>query len=106
MRENDIKSNAEELAKAHANLEESLESVFWFPDDKEIRLLELDRDMIDSDQIRPYYFPSDPENGIRYPSAVAVIRPEEKESLRPPAEWGAWTDALLIWKRNNSETDV
>ena len=95
----DIKKIAERLAEKHAEIEPTVEEIYWFPATDEIRFIEVDSATIESEKIEPFYFTPDPTGGVPFPTGVAVIRTEEKKTLKPPEEWGSWDDAELIWPR-------
>lgn len=97
--QNDMKKIAEQLAEKHAEIEPTVERIYWFPATDEIRLVELDSATMESEKIEAFYFTPDPTEGVPFRSAVAVIRTEEKNKLEPPEEWGSWDDAELIWPR-------
>ena len=94
-----IREYARRLAEANAEAEPSISDAYWFPAEDEIRLIEVDRDTPPSDCVMPFYFGEDPEGDIPVPSGIAMIRPEEKDTLSPPEGWGTWGDAVLIWSR-------
>lgn len=76
---------------------QDIEAAYLFPSDTEIRLVYLDataRPSPDPQRFMPFYFGTDAESGIPYRSAVALIRPEEKNTLQPPDGWGTWSDAM------------
>jgi hypothetical protein len=98
----DIKTVAGRLAEMNAQAEPNIEEIYLFPDQEEIRLIELDSSTISSRQITPFYFAPDPAGGIPYRFGIALIRPEEKDILSPPIQWGNWSDAVPIWKRKPS----
>jgi hypothetical protein len=93
-----IYETAKRLAKANAEAEPNIKEIYLFPNDKEIRLIEIDTTTVPSPQIEPFYIGSTPASGIAFPSAIALIRPEEKD-LDPPDDWGAWEDAELVWSQ-------
>lgn len=69
---------------------------FLFPSSNEIRLIHLDENSLETrmdDGIMPFYFGSSAADDIPFPSAIALIRPEEKERLSPPEGWGGWEQA-------------
>jgi hypothetical protein len=92
-----IEEVARRLARENAQSEESIREIYLFPHPAEIRLVEVDEITISSDAIRPFHFGSAPEYGIPFPSAIALIRPEEKLRLPPPEGWGTWEKAQKIW---------
>jgi hypothetical protein len=91
-----IKKLATELARENIETEPSIKEVYWVPAEDEIRLIEVDELTISSDFVTPFYFRSDPQDGIPVPCGVALIRPEEVGSLKMPEGWGAWTDAKKL----------
>ena len=98
-----IRLQAEQLAKANAEAEPSIQAVYWFPHDQEIRLIEVDRDTVPSDVISVFYFKASPKDQITCDSAVAIIRPEEVGKLEPPEGWGSWDEAEIIVSNSNSK---
>lgn len=94
-----IKEAAQRLAEANASSVNSLMKIYLFPHEQEIRLLEIDSATIESDEVTPFSFSSDNENGIPFPSSIAVILPHEFGKLPLPKEWGEWSSAELIWER-------
>ena len=96
----EIREHARKLAEANAEAEPSISDAYWFPAEDEIRLIEIDRETATSDCVMPFYFGEDPEGEIPVPSGIAIIRPEEKDTLSPPEGWGTWDDAERIWSRS------
>lgn len=97
----DIATVAQRLWKDGIAAEPNIEAVYLFPSDTEIRLVYLDRTAMPSPNdkaITPFYFGANAANGAAYPSAIALIRPEEKDTLRPPRGWGDWSQAQLVWE--------
>ena len=96
---------AKSLAEEHGRNQPSIASIYWFPSEEEIRFVELDDQVpplpTDEREIEAFYFTADPEGGIPFPSLVALIRPEEKDRLSPPRDWGGWDRAELIWERKH-----
>ncbi|MBW3623675.1 MAG: hypothetical protein KY468_09745 [Armatimonadetes bacterium] len=91
-----IQSAAHHLAREHADSEPGIQEIYLFPNEEEIRLIEIDSTTSPNEAITPFYFRSDPAKGLPYPTAIALIRPEEKV-LPPPAGWGQWSQAARIW---------
>lgn len=88
------------LARMHTVSAPEIKEIYLFPSPpgkEEIRLVELDPTTSPSKEMVPYYFNPDPANGIRYVSAIVLIRPEEKKRLKLPTGWGSWVDAEKIW---------
>lgn len=99
----DIRCAALEMADEGRESEPQVREVYLFPSATEIRLVYLDATASPSrdERVRPFYFAASPTSGLPYPSAVAVIRPEEKKTLSPPEGWGGWSDAERLWPVNN-----
>src|SRR5437763_16535757 len=98
----DIRAAAEQLARANMEDEPAIARVYLFPSDHEIRLVEVDETMPplrNGETITPFYFGASPDVGIRFRSAIALIRPEEAENAPLPPGWGDWGDADLISER-------
>lgn len=72
---------------------------YWFPAENEVRLVYVDASAPPSQTVMPFYFGTSKEQGIPYPSAAAVIRPEEEPGqpgeITPPLHWGTWADARI-----------
>lgn len=97
----DIDTVATDLWKDNVGPESGITAVYRFPSDEEIRLIYLDSDALSRKgdiAISPFYFGANTAAGIPYRSAIALIRPEEKDQLQPPAGWGNWADAELVWE--------
>ena len=80
--------------------EHTVVSAYWFPSESEIRIVYVDytaRPSPDPQRIVPFYFGADDEGDIPLPSALAIIRPEEKDTLQPPEGWGTWDNAQEIF---------
>lgn len=93
----DIVSIAKRLADAHRDAEPSIEKIYLFPSDEEIRLVEVDSVTVPSDRVTPFYFAPDAAGGIPFRSAIALIRPDEDARIPLPEGWGSWSSARLIW---------
>jgi len=92
----EVVAQAKKIADTSRKAEPTIEEIYVFPSDHEIRLIEVDPVTAVSDLIAPFYFDPDPDEGITFPCAIAVIRPEEKDRLSPPEDWGRWDDARKI----------
>jgi hypothetical protein len=102
--EDDIENVAHRLAVYNQDADSGIVSSYLFPSATEIRLIHLDENSPatqDGEPIAPFYFGPDRAGGIIYPSAIALIRPEEKERLSLPEGWGAWDDAKPILREAN-----
>jgi hypothetical protein len=89
----DIREQAKKLALEIKQTHSSVERVFWFPDDSELRIVEIDTNTIESptNEIEPFYF--DSSVSLPVPAGIAIIRPEEYGKLLLPEDWGDWKDA-------------
>jgi len=90
-----IEDEAKSLALSNAEADSDIIEIWWFPDKDEIRLVEVDPKLPSSDEIMPYCFPPDVKEGIHFPSAIALITPEEKK-LPPPEDWVSWDKAVKL----------
>ena len=92
-----IEAAARALAAANVEAAPETEAVYFFPNDREVRLIETDPTTLSDTEIVPYYFGASLPDGIAYRSAVALIRPEEAFRLPLPPGWGTWNDAVKLW---------
>ena len=90
-----INEQALSLARANKQAEPGIVKIFWFPDEQEIRLVELEKNMpaTMSGNLEPFYFAPSPADGLFAPTAIALIRPEEYQRLLLPAGWVDWLQA-------------
>ena len=95
-----IRRQAERQA-AHSYEMEETAGVYWFPDDREMRVLVTATDMDPSPDGRTgaSRFGSDPEEPDDVAEVISVIRPEEFGNLELPPQWGTWQDAILMPER-------
>lgn len=96
----EIEAAARRLAEANAKSEASISKIYWFPDQKQIRLVEVDLESIKSSDstIRPFYF--NPVEEVPYPSGIALIHPDEEGRKELPREWKVtWSDGKLLFER-------
>lgn len=93
-----IKTQASELARANKQAEPAIEKVYWFPNDKEIRLVELEQTTVPalSGRVEPFFFGPSPQDGLTVPSGIAIIQTQEFKKLELPQEWGTWNDAVEL----------
>ena len=99
MAEGDIQETAQVLANTAREADPDLLRILLFPAADEVRLLYVDataRPTLKDETIAPFYFGPDRRSGLQYPSAVALIRPEEEGKLPLPSGWGTWEDAVAI----------
>jgi hypothetical protein len=90
-----IKKQAIELARENKKAEPEISKAYWFPDDKEVRLIELEDNVVTSASgyVEPFYFDSSPSDSIPVPSGIAIIRTDEYKKIKLPENWGNWEDA-------------
>jgi len=92
------------LARYNQDADPGITASYLFPSETEIRLIHLDVNSPATeggDPIAPFYFGPDRAGGVTYPSAIALIRPEEKEHLPLPEGWGTWDEATMISRKAN-----
>ena len=100
-----VEQQARYLAADNYKAEPDIQKVYWFPDDEEVRLVELTPQIpvADNGALQPFYFNPSPEDGLPSPSAMALIQPQEFGRLSLPKRWGTWDDAVLIEQIEESE---
>ena len=93
-----IQHQAQSLAADNRRAEPDISRIFWFPDEQEVRLLELTEQVPRSDEgeVLPFYFRPAPRHQLPAPSAIAMIRQDEFGKLRLPPGWGDWGDAIEL----------
>ena len=105
----EMKAAAYQLVKESVEAEPEIIKTYWFPSpkDRRIRLIHVDTIAGPTDHIRPFYFSEDTQSGLHFPSGVALILPENDQNgenpLDPPAEWGTWHDAIVIYDAANAK---
>ncbi len=94
----EIKQQAILLARENKRAEPGIQSIYWIPSTREVRLIEIEPDtvMCLGDSIEPFYFEPAPTDGLTTPSGIALIRPDEFGRLNLPENWGSWEDAELL----------
>ncbi len=92
-----IKEQAELLAKENVEAEPTIKHVYWFPDENEVRLVEVAEDIPTSEEdedIAPFYFAASVSDGLPAPSAIALIHIDEyRRKMKLPEGWGTWDSA-------------
>ena len=93
-----IRQQALLLATENKRAEPGITKVYWFPDEKEVRLLELEEGIppSPSDVVEPFRFAPSIRDQLPAPSGVALIRPDEFRKLNLPEDWGGWDSALEL----------
>jgi hypothetical protein len=93
-----IERQARLLAVDNRRAEPDISKVFWFPDEQEVRLVELTDQVPHSldGQVHPFFFRPSPQDQLPAPSVIAMIRVKEFGKLNLPAGWGSWDDAVEL----------
>jgi hypothetical protein len=93
-----VERQARYLAADNYGVSPDIQRVYWFPDDDEVRLVEVTPQIPVSaeGEVRPFYFAPSPQDNLPSRSAMAMIQPEEFGKLRLPDGWGDWNSAVLI----------
>lgn len=91
-----IEKQARRLAEEGRQADPTITGVYWFPDDHEVRLVELSPQvpMAHDGKLHPFYFRASDE--VPAPSGIAMIRPEEFRQLQLPTDWGGWERAVSL----------
>lgn len=97
-----IREAAERLARFHREADPGVVKIIWFPNDREVRLVDVDETAAPHEsegRIVPYLFGADAAVGVPFPSGVAVVTPGDL-SLPPPEGWGSgWEEGEVIWAK-------
>ena len=93
-----VEKQAELLARDNRQAEPSITKVYLFPDDGEVRLVELTEQVPvnEDDEMHPFYFRASPQDGLPLPTAVVMIRPDEFGRLKLPPHWCEWAKAIEL----------
>jgi hypothetical protein len=93
-----IERQAKLLANENRLAEPSITTIYWFPNDHEVRLVEvLSTVPANGDrQLQPFFFRPSPVDNLPAPSGVAFVRPDEVNRARLPDTWGDWADAVEL----------
>ncbi|MEP0842044.1 MAG: hypothetical protein HRF43_04955 [Phycisphaerae bacterium] len=93
-----IERQARLLAVDNRAAEPDIQKIYWFPHDREVRLVELTDQVPQSldGAVHPFYFRASERDDLAAPSAIAMIRSDEYGVLTLPAEWGDWSDAVEL----------
>lgn len=93
-----IEKQAKSLAADNRQAQPDITRILWFPDDTEVRLVELTEQIPanEDDELHPFYFRASPKDDLPFPSAMVMIRPDEINTTKPPTGWGSWTDAVEL----------
>ena len=93
-----VKMQAISLAKSNKEVEPNITEIHWFPDETEIRLVEVQTDIPKSSSpyLEPFYFGAAPSEGLFLKSAIALVHPDDKKELKLPKSWVGWEQAEKI----------
>lgn len=97
-----LEETARQLAAENAGMDDAIDTIYWFRHPEQIRLIEVDTTVAPcrpNESIAPYYFGARPVIGLPYPTAIALIAPEDALRAPLPPGWGEWSDAVVIWSR-------
>jgi hypothetical protein len=93
----EIERQAKLLASDNREAEPQILKIYWFPDDEEVRLIEvLPTIPIGDGQVHPFFFRASPTDDLPAPSGIALIRPDEVRRAHLPPDWGDWDDAVEL----------
>ena len=94
----DVKRQAKLLAAENRRAEPDIRMIYWFPHEKEVRLLELTPTIPASGdgRVHPFHFQPKPDLDLHAPSGIALIRPDEFGKLDLPTDWGDWGSAVPL----------
>ena len=102
----EVRKAAKRLVRTNSKAEPTVEEIWLFPDEEEIRLIEFNRIVSPDIEIVPFHFPADPANEVAFPIAVAVANPQDRR-LSPPEGWGSWENAVRLYsKRSKGNNEV
>lgn len=98
MPRDEVESQAKLLAKENRQSEPEIGKVYWFPDENEVRLVELHPTIPASGdgQVHPFFFQPSPSDNLPAPSGIALVRPDEFGNLQLPPDWGDWDSAVEL----------
>jgi hypothetical protein len=94
-----VEKQARLLAAENRVNDPDITDVYWFPDEREVRLVEVNETVPKSSEeegVQPFYFKPAPASQLPAPSGIALIRGDEVGKLRLPAKWGDWHSAVKI----------
>ena len=98
----EIKKQAEIIAQENAKENPNIKDVYWFPDENEIHIVEVEQGTTAalSGVVEPFYFDPSPKDGLTAASGIAIIRPDEYGALQLPEGWADWSHATKIWSED------
>ncbi|MBC8233027.1 hypothetical protein H8E77_26075 [bacterium] len=90
--EQQIEEVVHQLIRAHFEIEEGIDEIVWLKDgeDKEIRLIEINRNTLPIGSFLPFYFA--PSKDVPFPVRIADVTPQEWKQVRSgdiplPPDW-------------------
>jgi len=93
-----LRDVARNQARANVESEPQIQRIYLFPHADQVRLVAVDPITLPSGRISPYYFDPDPQGGVPYSCAIALITPEDETNHIPtPPGWRDWNKAIRIW---------
>jgi hypothetical protein len=99
-----IREAAQELIEANIQAEPAITKAYLFPSEDQIRLIYVDpttSPTYPDERVAPYYFSPSQDDDLPYVSAVALVLPEEAESVPLPEGWGNWDEAEVIYPKTD-----
>ena len=75
--ERQVEEVVRQLVQSHFGIEESIDEIVWLRDggDKEIRLIEINRNTLPIGSVLPFYFA--PSEDVPFPIRIADVTPQE-----------------------------
>lgn len=94
----EVERQAKILARENQQAEPDICKIYWFPDEDEVRLVEVHPQVPQSGdgQVHPYFFRPSPADDLPAPSGIALINPAEFGQAQLPPQWGSWDDAIEL----------
>jgi hypothetical protein len=94
---------AKKLAEYHRSADPSTSEIFLSPSQSEIRLIEVSKEVPNSNEVLAISFKAAPEDGIPYPSVVILLSPKEWDSVQSgllalPESWGDYSSFIPLPK--------
>ncbi|HYF51072.1 MAG TPA: hypothetical protein VEJ63_16785 [Planctomycetota bacterium] len=85
-----VEEQAKKLAAQNKATESKISEIYWFPDEKEVRLVEVldELPLQDSDELEVIYF--NPEPDMPHQMAIGLVHPRQFKRLTLPHAWGTW----------------
>lgn len=89
-----IQEAALKLVQWHRKADPQLRSIFLYPHNRQIRLLEVSEGSPSTGKLYPFTFAPDQEHGIAFPLVLIEVSPQEADliesgKLKLPRGWGS-----------------